>query len=134
MPSGAAVVPVLTTNGLRESKGSTPRPGSPSETRDTYVGDGAAAPSARLLHEAAAGVSRAAGLAVTRDLGRPGSQPTGLLPPGRNLPQPRPGLPAGHVAGLTRQVTPVAFRTAVLAVAAAHGLGRGGGTSVLQNS
>lgn len=81
-----------------------------------------------LLHEAAAGVSRAAGLAVTRDLGWPSrtrSHPTGLLLPGRNLLQPRPGVPAGHVTGLNLEVTPVAFRTAVLAVAAAHGLGGG---------
>lgn len=35
----------------------------------TYVWDGAAAPFLRLLHEAAAGVSRAAGVVVTRHLG-----------------------------------------------------------------
>lgn len=86
---------------------------------ETYVRDGAAAPFLRLLHEAAAGVSRAAGLVVTHHLG---SRLTGLLLQGRYLLQPRQTGAAGLFTGLNRHVTLVAIGTAVLAVAAAHGL------------
>lgn len=53
---------------------------------ETYVWDGAAAPFLRLLHEATAGVSWAAGLLVTHDLGWlswTGNGLTGLLLQGR---------------------------------------------------
>lgn len=53
---------------------------------ETYVRDGAAAPFLRLLHEATAGVSWAAGLLVTHDLGWlswTGNGLTGLLLQGR---------------------------------------------------
>lgn len=53
---------------------------------ETYVGDGAAAPFLCLLHEATAGVSWAAGLVVTHDLGQldwTGRRLPGLLLQGR---------------------------------------------------
>lgn len=80
-----------------------------------------------LLHEATARVSRAAGPVVTHDLGRPsrtGDRPTRLLLLGRNIPPPRQTGSAGHFTGLHCHVTSVAFRTAVLAIIAADGLGR----------
>lgn len=101
---------------------------------ETYVGDGAAAPFLRLLHEATAGVSRAAGPVVTHDLGWLSwtrNRLTGLLLQGCYLLQPWQAGTAALFTGLYRHVTSVAFGTAVLAVAAAHGL-RGSKVTLVQ--
>lgn len=102
-----------------------------------YVWQRAAAPSAGRLHEAAGRVPGAAGLAVAHVPGwssRTGNGPTGLRLQGGGLLEPGQAEAAGLVAGLFSHVAFVAVRTAVLVIAAAHGLERWEGSLMPETS
>lgn len=132
--AGAAVVPVVTTDRLRNSKRNAKKQtnmwSSPlvCETGwTTYVWQRAAAPFLGLFHEAAGRISGAAGLAVAHVLGRPswtGNSQNGLLLQGRDLLQPGQAEATGPLTSLFSHVTFVAFWAAVLMIATAHSLER----------
>lgn len=82
----------------------------------------AASPSVRLVHEAAGGISGAAGPGVAHVPDGPSRTGNGLGLQGRDLLHPGPARLAGSVAGLLGHVAFVAFRAAVLVIVAAHGL------------
>lgn len=127
--AGAAVVPITTAHRLRSSKHKCSETAK-SSALDTgpvsaYVWQRAAAPSVGLLHEAAGRLPGAAGLGVTHVPGWSswtGNGPTGLLLQGGGLLEPGQAEAAGLVASLFSHVAFVAAWTAVLVIAAAHGL------------